>query len=88
MATNPQAEGMTKINFQLSAEEKEQVQRLADDAGVSMSLYIRRLLADHINSGKRYSLIATRGTLDAKPPLSAAKAALQARQKTRPANTE
>lgn len=46
------------MTFQLSVDEKEQLTALAKEAGVTMSQYIRRMLEDHVNSGKRYSLVA------------------------------
>lgn len=54
MATNPQAEGMTKLTFQLSEDEKEQLKQLARAAGVTMSQYIRWMLSEHLQSGNSY----------------------------------
>ncbi len=50
MATNPQAEGQTKISFQISEAEKADLQRLADRSGMKLSAYIRKVLENAIMS--------------------------------------
>ncbi|MFA6959908.1 MAG: hypothetical protein WC205_04050 [Opitutaceae bacterium] len=51
MATNPQAEGQTKISFQISDAEKSTLQKLADDSGMKLSAYIRKVLLDAVADG-------------------------------------
>lgn len=46
MATNPQAEGQTRINFQISNDEKAALQKLADASGMKLSAYIRKVLIE------------------------------------------
>ena len=44
MATNPQAAGQTRINFQISEEDRDTLIRLADASGMKLSAYIRLVL--------------------------------------------
>lgn len=56
MATNPQAPGQTKISFQISEEEKAELQKLADASGMKLSAYIRKVLLDAMAERTVYSV--------------------------------
>ena len=54
MATNPQADGQTKIGFQISDEEKAALQKLADQSGMKLSAYIRMVLTQALREARIY----------------------------------
>ena len=59
--TNPQAEGQTRINFQISEDEKAALQILADASGMKLSAYIRRVLIEEgVNQHTIYETKAVR----------------------------
>lgn len=51
MATNRIADDKTRISFQLTKDEREQLQELADEGGVSVSDYIRHILLPAVREG-------------------------------------
>lgn len=67
MATNPQAEGQTRISLQISEEEKEQLTRLAKESNMTLSAYVRQVLIEAIDSDTTYARHKTRSP---QPPLS------------------
>lgn len=48
MATNPQAEGQTRINFQISEVDRDVLIRLAEASGMKLSAYIRLVLEEAV----------------------------------------
>jgi hypothetical protein len=48
MATNPQAEGQTRINFQISEVDRDTLIRLAEASGMKLSAYIRLVLEEAV----------------------------------------
>ena len=78
MATNPQAEGQTKINFQISDSDKATLQRLADASGMKLSAYVRMVLEDAVAAKTVYTRhrataaevhpLAAEDTADQTPP--------------------
>ena len=55
MTTNPQAMGQTKISFQISEAEKDVLQKLADQSGMKLSAYVRKVLAEAMETGTAYT---------------------------------
>lgn len=57
MGTNPQAEGQTKVSFQISEEDKERLRKLANASGMKLSEYLRRVIVSALSDEIRFETV-------------------------------
>jgi len=57
MATNPQAEGQTKISFQITEEDKRKLRELADASGMKLSEYLRHVIDSALSEETHFRVV-------------------------------
>lgn len=94
MATNPQAAGQTRINFQISEEDRDKLQKLADASGMKLSAYIRLIMEEAVSdelvfthSPERKPKVGTPLRELDQPPMAAEDPAPYGAKKPRPSRT-
>lgn len=68
MATNPQAEGKTKITFQVDEADKELAKQLAKESDLSLSEYVREAFDSAIQSHRIYKRVPFEQKIAAETP--------------------
>ena len=63
MGTNPQAEGQTKISFQISEKDKEKLRKLADASGMKLSEYLRRVIDSALSDETQFRTVKSHSVL-------------------------